>query len=75
MDVSRDASCEIPVKRKIGVINRSKYKNEIIKKARLKGEAYANYMGMSIPALKHGDNCELVCFAFYSVIKLIARYS
>ena len=46
-----------PIKRKKGVINRSKYKSEVIKKAKIKGEAHINHVGKKVMARKTGINC------------------
>lgn len=45
-------------KKKRGVVNKSKYKSEIIKSARVKGKAYLNWKGQSIPAAKPGNDCK-----------------
>lgn len=51
------SSVSPPRKKKRGVRNTSEYKSEIIKLARIKGKAYTNWKGESIPAVKPGDSC------------------
>lgn len=55
-------------KRKKGIINRSKYKSEVIKKAKVKGEAHINHVGKKVMARKTGMdcNCRKKCCASYS---------
>ncbi|CAH1114844.1 unnamed protein product [Psylliodes chrysocephalus] len=44
-------------KRKKGVINRTQYKSEVIKKAKVKGESHFNHVGKKVLARKTGINC------------------
>lgn len=46
----------VGTKRKKGVKNVI-YKCEVIKKARVKGEAYTNYKGNAVGARTQGQNC------------------
>lgn len=48
----------IQKKRKKGVNNKSEYKSEIIKKARVSGTAYTSYSGKPVPERRPGNNCK-----------------
>lgn len=50
MSSSPENEVEVPSKRKKGVVNSDKYKRNIIKKARIRGEQYKNYSGDIVPA-------------------------
>lgn len=45
-------------KRKKGICNRSMYKSEKIKKAKVKGEAHINHVGKEVMARKTGVYCK-----------------
>lgn len=52
-----DSRSDIPRKRKRGVINKSTYKPEIIKIARVKGLSYTNSRGQTVNPLKPKEDC------------------
>lgn len=47
----------VTAKRKLGVKHKELYKSEIIKKARVKGEAYTSYKGKQVNKLQPGPDC------------------
>jgi hypothetical protein len=49
---------EQPVKRKRGVRNDDKYMRNMIKKARLKGDAYQTTKGKRVKAAEIGSDCK-----------------
>lgn len=48
--MSSESEVEYPKIRKKGVVNTEKYKRNIIKKAKLRGEQHINYSGKLVPA-------------------------
>ena len=50
---------EPQTKKKRGVINIEKYKRNVIRSARVKGEAYTNYKGEEVPS--QSVPAELIC--------------
>ncbi|KAG8256497.1 hypothetical protein J6590_067327 [Homalodisca vitripennis] len=45
-------------KRKKGVLNKSEYKAEIIKKARVSGSSYISWTGKEVPEITPGEDCK-----------------
>ena len=51
--------------RKIGVVNKSTYKSEIIKKAGVAGSPYTKYAGKDMPERKPGEDGKLKYYFFW----------
>ena len=62
MNSDSDSETEIPgtLKRKKGVINYDKYKRNIIKNARVRGESYINYPGKEVQKKLPATTCMYV---------------